>query len=214
MPNRVQKGVGAFTALEQDAQLMLQVKEGDAGSIELLLSKYRRPVVNYLYRMVRNQAVAEELAQEAFLRVFRARGSYEPAAKFTTWLFRIATRLALNSLRDNRHQRRHHSVDDAGPDQLPLQLADERANREDQLLAEARLAAVRRAIATLPEKQRAAVLMHKYEGMDYGQIAEALDCSVSAVKSLLFRAYESLRASLAHLAVNHKKRPTEDVHGG
>jgi RNA polymerase sigma-70 factor (ECF subfamily) len=199
--------------LEQDAQLMLQVKEGDAGSFELLLAKYRRPVVGYLDRMVQNRAVAEELAQEAFLRVYRARGSYQPAAKFTTWLFRIATHLALNSLRDTRHQRKETSMEGAGPEGQPLQLADGRASREEQLVAEARLDAVRRAVADLPEKQRAAVLLHKYEGMDYAQIADALGCSVSAVKSLLFRAYESLRVSLAHLAVNYKKRPAEDGNG-
>jgi RNA polymerase sigma-70 factor (ECF subfamily) len=214
MPKRVHSSVGALAALEQDAQLMLQVQEGDVGSFELLLSKYRRPVIGYLYRMVQNRAVAEELAQEAFLRVYRARGSYEPAAKFTTWLFRIATHLALNSLRDSKHQRREQSVDGAGPEHAPLQLADGRANCEEHLVAEARLAAVREAIAGLPEKQRAAVLLHKYEGMDYAQIASALGCSVSAVKSLLFRAYESLRVSLAHLAVNYKKRPAEDVNGG
>lgn len=213
MPKRVPNNVGAFAALEQDAQLMLQVKEGDAGSFELLLNKYRRPVVGYLYRMVQNKAVAEELAQEAFLRVYRARGSYEPAAKFTTWLFRIATHLALNALRDTRRQRKETSVEGAGPDGQPLQLADGRASREEQLVAEARLAAVRAAIAGLPETQRAAVLLHKYEGMDYAQIAGTLGCSVSAVKSLLFRAYESLRVSLAHLAVNYKKRPAEDVNG-
>jgi RNA polymerase sigma-70 factor (ECF subfamily) len=209
MPKRVQQSVGALAALEQDAHLMLQVKEGDAGSFELLLNKYRRPLVNYLNRMVQNQAVAEELAQEVFLRVYRARATYEPAAKFTTWLFRIATHLALNALRDSRHQRKEQSVDGAGPEGQPLQLADPRANREDQMLAETRLAAVRQAIGRLPENQRAAVLLHKYEGMDYAQIADALGCSVSAVKSLLFRAYESLRVSLAHLAVNQKKRPAE-----
>jgi RNA polymerase sigma-70 factor (ECF subfamily) len=199
-----------LAALEQDAQLMLQVKEGDAGSFELLLNKYRRPVVNYLNRMVRNKAVAEELAQEAFLRVYRARGSYEPAAKFTTWLFRIATHLALNSLRDNKHQYRQQSVEADGFEGQPLQLADQRANREEQLVAEARLAAVRTAVAKLPEKQRAAVLLHKYEGMDYAQIAGALGCSVSAVKSLLYRAYETLRASLVDLAISGKKHPVED----
>jgi RNA polymerase sigma-70 factor (ECF subfamily) len=213
MRKSVRNSVGALAALEQDAELMLQVKEGDAGSFELLLNKYRRSLVNYLNRMVQNQAVAEELAQEAFLRVYRARGTYEPCAKFTTWLFRIATHLALNALRDSKHQRKEQSVDGAGPGDQPLQLADQRANREDQLLAEVRLTAVREAIARLPEKQRAAVLLHKYEAMDYSQIADALGCSVSAVKSLLFRAYESLRVSLAHLVANHKKSPAEGGNG-
>jgi RNA polymerase sigma-70 factor (ECF subfamily) len=188
---------------------MLQVKEGDAGSFELLLNKHRRSVVNYLTRMVRDQAVAEELAQEAFLRVYRARSNYQPSAKFTTWLFRIATHLALNSLRDGRHLRNRQSIDEPHAGQQPLQLADGRANREEQFLAEARLEAVRQAIAALPEKQRAAVLMHKYEEMDYVQIAGALDCSVSAVKSLLFRAYESLRRDLAYLTESPKKSPEE-----
>ncbi len=193
---------------------MLQVKDGDAGSFALLLNKYRRPVVSYLHRMVQNQAVAEELAQEAFLRVYRARASYQPSAKFTTWLFRIATHLALNSLRDNKHRLRELSVDEAGPGDPPLQLADGRANREEQLIAETRLRAVRQAIAALPQKQRAAVLLHKYEGMDYAQIADALGLTVSAVKSLLFRAYESLRARLSPMAANQKKRPVEGVAGG
>ena len=92
-------------ALEHDAQLMLSVKEGDEASFALLLARYRTPVMNFIYRMVQNQPVAEELAQEVFLRVYRARNGYAPSAKFTTWLFRIATHLALNAIRDNRGER-------------------------------------------------------------------------------------------------------------
>src|SRR5712692_7455088 len=88
-----------------DVQLMLDVKSGDARSFELLLQKYRTPLVNFLYRMVRDRASAEDLAQEVFLRVYRARKDYVASAKFTTWLFRIATNLALNALRDGRYQR-------------------------------------------------------------------------------------------------------------
>jgi RNA polymerase sigma-70 factor (ECF subfamily) len=167
----------------------------------LLLEKYRRPVVSYLYRMVQNQAVAEELAQEVFLRVYRARDRYEPTAKFTTWLYRITTHLALNSLRDGRPERYSMSLDgDEQNGQRPFDLADQRTNREEELVANDRLEAVRRAIAALPEKQRAAVIMHKYQELDYTQIAGALGCSVSAVKSLLFRAYETLRGKLLPLA--------------
>src|ERR1700736_1386348 len=88
-----------------DVQLMLDVKAGDEASFELLLQRYRTPLVNFLYRMVRNREQAEELAQEVFLRVYRAREDYVPSAKFTTWRFRIATNLALNSVRDTRHQK-------------------------------------------------------------------------------------------------------------
>src|SRR6201990_1446681 len=94
-----------------DVQLMLDVKAGDEQSFELLLQRYRTPLVNFLYRMVRNREQAEDLAQEVFIRVYRAREEYVPSAKFTTWLFRIATNLALNSVRDTRHQRSEISLD-------------------------------------------------------------------------------------------------------
>ncbi len=193
-------------ALEHDAQLMVRVRDGDADSFEILLDRHRRPVVNYLYRMVRNQAVAEELAQEVFLRVYRARNRYEPTAKFTTWLYRITTNLALNSLRDGKGEKWQQSLDAAKEDRQALEVADLRRNREQELVEDTRLQEVRHAIASLPEKQRAAVLMHKYQELDYSQIANVLDCSVSAVKSLLFRAYETLRERLAHLAADQKAR--------
>ena len=185
-------------ALEHDAQLMLSVKEGDEASFALLLARYRTPVMNFIYRMVQNQPVAEELAQEVFLRVYRARNGYAPSAKFTTWLFRIATHLALNAIRDNRTERATDSLDQ---EQTPAAaVADRRASIEQVLLEEARLMEVRRAVQALPSKQRAAVLMHKYQEMEYAQIAQVLGCSESAVKSLLFRAYEALRRKLAHFA--------------
>jgi RNA polymerase sigma-70 factor (ECF subfamily) len=181
--------------LEPDAQLMLQVRAGDAQSFELLLARHGRPVVRYLTRMTGNQGVAEELAQEVFLRVYRARDGYEPTAKFTTWLYRIATRLALNSIRDRKPEL----------NALSTETADTRATREAELVERAATAAIREAVARLPEKQRAAVLLHKYEELDYQQIAGVLDCSVSAVKSLLFRAYERLRTELVPLGRGTKK---------
>ena len=185
-------------ALEHDARLMLSVKEGDEASFALLLARYRTPVMNFIYRMVQNQPVAEELAQEVFLRVYRARSGYAPSAKFTTWLFRIATHLALNSIRDNRGDWMTESL---YQEQTPAAaITDRRASVEQELVEEARLVEVRRAVQALPAKQRAAVLMHKYQEMEYAQIAQVLGCSESAVKSLLFRAYEALREKLAHFA--------------
>jgi RNA polymerase sigma-70 factor (ECF subfamily) len=191
---------GAAAALDYDAELMLRVKDGDGASFGVLLEKHRSPVVHFLYRMVQNSAVAEELAQEVFLRVYRSRGTYEPTAKFTTWLFRIATHLALNALRDNKNERLQDRLDDESADMPARQVSDSKPSVEQSLVYEAKLAEVRRAIAALPDKQRAAVLMHKYEEMEYSQIAKVLGCSESAVKSLLFRAYEALRARLAHMA--------------
>lgn len=189
-----------MAALERDVELMLRVRDGCATSFRLLLDRHRNPVIHFLYRMVQNQGVAEELAQEVFLKVYRARATYEPAAKFTTWLFRIATHTALNHLRDGKNERSQPSLDAESGDGIAWQVPDRTPGVEQQLLRQARFDEVRQAIAALPEKQRAAVLMHKYQEMDYAQIAATLACSESAVKSLLFRAYESLRSRLAHLA--------------
>jgi RNA polymerase sigma-70 factor, ECF subfamily len=192
--------VAAVVSLERDVALMLRVRDGDEASFADLLDRHRAPVIHFLYRMVQNQAVSEELAQEVFLRVYRSRSTYEPTAKFTTWLFRIATHLALNWIRDGRNEKTQHSLDRETAEGATLQIADRGRTVEQELLYRARLAEVRQAIETLPAKQRAAVLMHKYEEMDYSQVAHVLTCSESAVKSLLFRAYETLRTRLAHMA--------------
>jgi RNA polymerase sigma-70 factor (ECF subfamily) len=198
---RVQPDMGGLAAtLDYDAELMVRVKDGDGASFTVLLEKHRSPVIHFLYRMVQNQAVAEELAQEVFLRVYRSRGTYEPTAKFTTWLFRIATHLALNSLRDGRNERLQERLDADAGESASRQLSDSRPSAEAAMVKEVRMEEIRQAVAGLPEKQRAAVLMHKYQEMEYSQIAKILNCSESAVKSLLFRAYETLRARLAHMA--------------
>ena len=200
MGPRVNKDMGVVAVtLDYDAELMLRVKEGDEASFALLLEKHRASVIHFVYRLVQEPAVSEELAQEVFLRVYRSRSSYEPTAKFTTWLFRIATHLALNWLRDGKHERMQERLDDGSRDLPAREVSDRRPSVEDELMYQAKLQEVRRAVATLPEKQRAAVLMHKYDEMDYAQISKVLGCSESAVKSLLFRAYETLRARLAHM---------------
>jgi RNA polymerase sigma-70 factor (ECF subfamily) len=194
-----------------DVQLMLDVKAGDEQSFALLLHRYRTPLVNFLYRMVRNREQAEDLAQEVFIRVYRARADYVPSAKFTTWLFRIATNLALNSVRDTRHQRMEVSldapvtVDSEEGDERPLDVAEKNPNIEEHLVQEAQREMIRHAIDKLPEKQRAAVLLHKYQELDYGEISKILSCSESALKSLLFRAYETLRVELAPLVALRAK---------
>ena len=185
-----------------DVQLMLDVKAGDEASFELLLHRYRTPLVNYLGRMVSDSAMAEDLAQEVFLRVYRARSQYAPSAKFTTWIFRIATNLALNARRDGRFRQTEVSIHQesfSDDGDLVPEIPDGRPGAEQHLMSRDRAALIRRAVEELPEKQRAAVLLHKYEDMDYDQIAGVLNCSESALKSLLFRAYETLRVKLAPL---------------
>ena len=185
-----------------DVQLMLDVKAGDDESFNLLLRRYRTPLVNFLFRMVRDTATAEDLAQEVFLRVYRARKEYAPSAKFTTWMFRIATNLALNSIRDNRHKQMETSFDapvNDEEDSAPRELPSREMRIDEHMVERDRSNFIRSAISSLPEKQRVAVLLHKYEEMDYGEIARILECSESALKSLLFRAYETLRVQLAPL---------------
>lgn len=182
-----------------DAEIMLRAKAGDQSAFEYLVQKYRRPMLSFMYRMARNAAAAEDLAQEVFLRVYRSRESYEASAKFTTWLYRIATNLAVNHARDTRHERPEVQVSLDEPDEetgTRLELPDASLNAEQAIVVRERMMAIRRKVEALPEQQRLAVIMHKYQQMDYKQIAEVLKKSESATKSLLFRAYETLREQL------------------
>jgi RNA polymerase sigma-70 factor (ECF subfamily) len=182
-----------------DAEVMLRVKAGDQSAFDYLVQKYRRPLVSFMYRMARNTAAAEDLAQEVFLRVYRSRQTYEASAKFTTWLYRIATNLAVNHARDTRHERPEVTVSLDEPDEetgTTLDLADSTITAEEALVRRERMLAIRSKVEALPERQRLAVIMHKYQQMDYKQIADVLKLSESATKSLLFRAYETLRQQL------------------
>jgi len=182
-----------------DAEIMLRAKAGDQSAFDYLVQKYRRPMISFMYRMARNASAAEDLAQEVFLRVYRSRASYEASAKFTTWLYRIATNLAVNHARDTRHERPEVQVsldepnDDSG---ATLELPDGSLTAEQVLVRRERMMAIRSKVEALPEQQKLAVIMHKYQQMDYKEIALVLKKSESATKSLLFRAYETLRDQL------------------
>ena len=182
-----------------DAEVMLRVKAGDESAFDYLVQKYRRPLVSFMYRMARNTAAAEDLAQEVFLRVYRSRQTYEASAKFTTWLYRIATNLAVNHARDTRHERPEVTVSLDEPDEesgTTPDVADSKVSAEESLVRRERMLAIRAKVEALPERQKLAVIMHKYQQMDYKQIADVLKLSESATKSLLFRAYETLREQL------------------
>jgi RNA polymerase sigma-70 factor (ECF subfamily) len=182
-----------------DAAIMLRVAAGDEAGFNYLVGKYHRSMISFLYRMVHNQAVAEELAQEVFLRVYRSRESYRAEAKFTTWLYRIATNLAVNHARDTKHERAAQNVYLDVPDEetgTTPEVADDEPNIEQRLLRDERMGAIRKHVMALPERQRMAVVMHKYQGLDYRQIGDVLKLSESATKSLLFRAYQTLRDKL------------------
>ncbi len=182
-----------------DAEVMLRVKAGDQSAFDFLVRKYRRPLVSFMYRMARNAAAAEDLAQEVFLRVYRSRQNYEASAKFTTWLYRIATNLAVNHARDTRKERPEVTISLDEPDEetgTTMDVADGTITAEETLVRRERMLAIRSKVEALPERQRLAVIMHKYQQMDYKQISDVLKLSESATKSLLFRAYETLRNQL------------------
>jgi RNA polymerase sigma-70 factor (ECF subfamily) len=189
---------GDFSQMD-DAAIMLALRDGDMAGFDFLIQKYRKPIIHFMYRMVHNQAVAEELAQEVFLRVYRSRATYRAEARFSTWLYRIATNLGVNHARDTRHERAASMVyldeTDSETGMTP-DVADMTPSAEANLLRRERLNAIRQHVLALPERQRMAVLMHKYEGMDYKQIGDVLKLSESATKSLLFRAYQTLRDKL------------------
>jgi RNA polymerase sigma-70 factor (ECF subfamily) len=189
---------GEFGQMD-DAAIMLELRAGNMAGFDFLIQKYRKPIVHFMYRMVHNQAIAEELAQEVFLRVYRSRETYRAEARFSTWLYRIATNLGVNHARDTRHERTASTVyldeTDSETGTTP-DVADSTPSAESNLLRRERLNAIRQHVLALPERQRMAVLMHKYEGLDYKQIGDVLKLSESATKSLLFRAYQTLRERL------------------
>jgi RNA polymerase sigma-70 factor (ECF subfamily) len=194
----------ADTGALTDADVMLRVKTGDESAFTFLVEKYRRQIIGFMYRMCHNPATAEELAQEVFLRVYRSRGSYEASAKFNTWLYRIATNLAVNHARDTRHERPENTLrlDEPEPETgTTPDLADGSLTAEEQILRRERLRAIQKRVQALPERQRMAVMLHKYQQMDYREIAEVMKLSESATKSLLFRAYETLREQLKEFVV-------------
>jgi RNA polymerase sigma-70 factor, ECF subfamily len=149
--------------------------------------------------MVHNQAVAEELAQEVFLRVYRSRETYRAEARFSTWLYRIATNLGVNHARDTKRERSASTIYLDEPDSetgTTPDVADSTPSAEARMLSRERMNAIRQHVMALPDRQKTAVLMHKYEGLDYKQIGDVLKLSESATKSLLFRAYQTLRDKL------------------
>jgi RNA polymerase sigma-70 factor (ECF subfamily) len=186
-------------AIESDLDLMLRVRDGDSASFEILLCRYRLPLVSYFRRMVRDQGLAEDLAQEVFLRVYKSRERYQPEARFTTWLYRIATNLALNAIRDRRDEVSGSASEDGEGRPVLERFVDPQPTVEQRLMQGDRERLIRLAVEALPENQRAAVVLHKYQEVDYHQIAGILRVSESAVKSLLFRAYETLRVRLEPL---------------
>jgi RNA polymerase sigma-70 factor (ECF subfamily) len=203
-------------ALDPDVRLMLEVREGNAAAFEELVLRYQGRLLTVLRHLVGSREQAEDLVQEVFLRVFRARESYQPEAKFSTWLYTIAHHLAANALR-TRSRRPEMTLpsQESGPmgarpldkmlmassGQMPARQLDKAEMRE----------IVQMALESLAERQRMAVLLSKFEGMSYADIATVMELSPQAVKSLLSRARENLREVLQPY-FDHGIRPTMEIH--
>ncbi len=177
--------------IDDDARLMVRFRDGDRSAFEALFRRYTPPLVNFLARMLPDRARAEELAQDVFVRIYQARERYEARSRFSTWLFGIAHNLALNEL-DRAYRKRERPLEE-----LHLRgLKDPAPDALEQLDGRRTTAAIERALAGLPARQRSALLLRSQESLSHDEIAEVLGSSSSGVKSLLHRARETLLALL------------------
>jgi len=180
-----------------DVELMLAAGAGDEGAFGDLVSRHRNAIVNLTYRYLGNRADAEDLAQDVFLKVYRARKRYRPEAKFTTWLYRVAVNACLNEVRNRKHRPTHGAAPLASGDEeggfIPV-LADAASESPADATVRSELSAlVREAVDDLPERQRLALLLNKFHGLSYEELATSLDMTIPGIKSLLVRARENVR---------------------
>ena len=177
---------------------MLRFRDGDARAFTSLFVKYRKKIINYCYRFFSNKEVAEELAQEVFMKVYKAAPGYRPDAAFSTWIFRIATNVCLNELRKKRYHSKTDSLDAPPFDNTgrTTDIEDTTSLPQDMIESQERDALVKKAILKLPGKQRAALLLRTYNGFSYKEIAMQLGSSESGVKSLIFRGRDTLKDTL------------------
>lgn len=190
-------------SLDRDAELMLRFKAGDQDAFDALFDRHCASLVNFAYRFVRSRELAEELVQEVFLRVYDAASGYRATARFTTWLYRIATNVCLNEMRRPRFRVAHESLDSRQTEDrnaVPFELPDRGRPAADILVQRRAIAdALRKALEELPDKQRIAFVLNKYQELSYAEVAEVMAVSEKAVKSLIHRAKEALAAMLQPL---------------
>jgi RNA polymerase sigma-70 factor, ECF subfamily len=185
--------------LDPDAALMLRVKQGDAAAFTELVNKYKQPVINLAWRTLHDQTEAEDLAQNVFVQVYKSADRYRATAKFTTWLFTITRNLCLNEIRRRtRHPAESLDQTFADTDDQPVHQVEEKGvvAPPDQLLQGELEEKFLEVLQDLPENQRTALLLCRQEDLSYEDMAEILDCSLSATKSLIHRARETLKARL------------------
>lgn len=185
--------------VDPDAALMLRVKQGDLRAFEELVEKYKQPITNLIYRTIRDETEAEDLAQNVFVQAFKSADRYRAFAKFSTWLFTIARNLCLNEIRRrSRHPADSMDAGAEGEDEHPAHQYEDVRNvsAPDLLLRDELTRKVEEALAELPENQRTAILLFKEKEMSYEDISKILNCSLSATKSLIHRGRETLKQKL------------------
>ena len=184
---------------DPDAALMLRVKRGDRVAFTALVEKYKQPVMNFVYRSLRDETEAEDLAQNVFLQVYKSRARYERTAKFSTWLFTIARNLCLNEIR-RRSRHPAESIEETiseNEDAPPRQYEDKKISLPTENVLQGELSGkIEEALAGLPENQRTAILLCRHDELSYEEIARVLGCSLSATKSLIHRGRETLKEKL------------------
>ena len=186
-------------AADPDAALMLRVNQGDTAAFTELVEKYRQPVMNVVFRILRDATEAEDLAQNVFVQVYKSAHRYEISARFSTWLFTIARNLCLNEIRRrSRHPAESLDATHADDDDQPLRQYEDKKNFSppESLLHGELAQQIEVALADLPENQRTAILLCRQSEMSYEEISAVLGCSLSATKSLIHRGRETLKAKL------------------
>lgn len=185
--------------LDPDAALMLRVKQGDMGAFEELVERYKQPVTNLIYRTLQDSTEAEDLAQNVFVQVFKSAHRYRVTARFSTWLYTIARNLCLNEIRRrSRHPAESLDQEHRDDESQPARQFEDKQNASapDRLLHGELVSKVDEALAELPENQRTALLLCREEELSYEEIARVIGCSLSATKSLIHRARETLKQKL------------------
>ncbi len=189
--------------------LMARIAKGDDDAFEILVSRHQTSVLNLIYRFIGDRTQAKDLAQEVFLRVWQAAKSYEPDAKFTTWLYRITANLCLNELKSARRRRwfQFHRFNEDNERSIEETFTDDSPTAEDLLLEKERNHQISDALQSLPDNQRMALVLKRYDDLSYQEIAQVLGCSVSAVESLLVRAKRTLQEKLKNFDRDVPRKP-------
>jgi len=191
--------------MDEDALLMQKVREDDDGAFDLLMNRYKRPLLNFIYRMIQDASIAEELAQDVFVRIYMARKRYQPTARFSTWLFKVATNTTLKHIRKNSRiilQAELESNEDEGTGRFYKISIDTGTNAYQRVERKEMAGLVRKALNRLPEKEKMALSLRKYDDFSYKEIADIMKCSVGAIKTYIHRGKLKLREALLRMEKN------------